>query len=467
MGPGMNLITQAGSEVQEEGSEEGGGHGSARSESPFSATQDPNSEDLSLDQRAELLNKYQRVRTETDALSDPLSAEDMQLQSMPDASPVKWHLAHTSWFFETFILRHHLDDYRLFDPEFHHLFNSYYNSLGQPFSRPQRGLLSRPDTEQVFAYRRHVDRAIERLLAEEDCSAEVAALMTLGLNHEQQHQELLLTDILHAFSINPLLPAYLEEPADDALSGQSQPPSWLSVPEDTYTIGCDGDAFHFDNESPSHSQYLQPFRIASRLVTNREYLEFMEDGGYCEPRLWLSDGWAWVQKSQRQAPLYWQEREGGWFQFTLAGLQPVNMDAPVSHVSFYEADAFASWAGHRLPTEFEWEVAAWLYRRPDTLSAANLLEKRQYQPVPESAAAPQFVGNLWEWTGSAYLPYPGFRASADAVGEYNGKFMCNQMVLRGGSCITPADHIRISYRNFFYPHQAWQFTGIRLAGDQV
>lgn len=424
-------------------------------------------QDLSLDERAELLNRYQQIRAESANLADPLSSEDMQLQSMADASPTKWHLAHTSWFFETFILHRYLTGYRLFDPEFHHLFNSYYNSLGQPFARPQRGLLSRPDIEQVFRYRSHIDRAIEQLLIEEDCPAELAGLLTLGVNHEQQHQELLLTDIKHAFSINPLLPAYVEGEEGDDDRGDENPASleWLNVPEDTYTLGSDTDSFHFDNEGPAHQQLIPSYRIASRLVTNGEFLAFMEEGGYRDHRLWLSDGWAWVNQNGRQAPLYWQRRDGDWYQFTLAGLQPLDMHAPVSHVNYYEADAYASWAGMRLPTEFEWEVAAWLHRRPDTLSSANLLETRKFRPVAEPVGRPQFLGNLWEWTGSAYRPYPGFRASADAVGEYNGKFMCNQMVLRGGSCATPASHIRISYRNFFYPHQAWQFTGIRLAGD--
>ncbi|MFV8782677.1 ergothioneine biosynthesis protein EgtB [Microbulbifer sp. SA54] len=446
----MNLITQVGSEVAGE------------------SGASPSMQELSIDARIDLLNQYQQVRNESCSLADPLGAEDMQLQSMPDASPTKWHLAHTSWFFETFLLRKSLSGYRVFDPDYHHLFNSYYNALGQPFSRPQRGLLSRPDIEQIFAYRQHVDRAIEQLLTEEDCPLPVGELLTLGLHHEQQHQELILTDIKHAFSINPLLPAYLEDlDGDDDPDVRAKGLTWLEVPEDTYAIGSDGDAFYFDNEGPAHQQLLPAFQIASRLVTNGEFLEFMEEGGYREPRLWLSDGWAWVHQHGREAPLYWQKRDGDWFQFTLGGLVPVDMEAPVSHVSFYEADAFASWAGKRLPTEFEWEVAAWLHRQPDALSSANMLEKRKYCAAVESHGPAQFLGNLWEWTGSAYLPYPGFRASADAVGEYNGKFMCNQMVLRGGSCVTPASHIRISYRNFFYPYQAWQFTGIRLAGDPV
>ncbi|MFC6631683.1 ergothioneine biosynthesis protein EgtB [Microbulbifer taiwanensis] len=413
----------------------------------------------------QLLTRFRRVRSETEQLADPLSAEDMQLQSMPDASPTKWHLAHTSWFFETFVLLPRLPGYRQFDADFHHLFNSYYNSLGTPFSRPQRGLLSRPDLDSVFAYRQTVDRCIDGLLAEYPVTPELEALITLGLNHEQQHQELLLTDIKHAFSINPILPAYLDSAPDDDVPGRVEESSWLQIPGGVYSIGGEGEHFFFDNESPAHQQLLQDFRIASRLVSNGEYREFIEDGGYREPRLWLSDGWAQVQQNRLEHPLYWQKREGRWYQFTLAGLQPLVDPEPVCHLNYYEADAFATWSGARLPTEFEWEVAACLLRKPDQLAGANLLEKRAFRPLAASAGQAQFLGDLWEWTSSAYQPYPGFRASSDAVGEYNGKFMCNQKVLRGGSCITPAEHIRMSYRNFFYPHQSWQFTGIRLAGD--
>mgnify|MGYP000660095494 CR=1 FL=1 len=419
--------------------------------------------------RQELLTRYRRIRGETELLADPLSAEDMQLQSMPDASPTKWHLAHTSWFFETFVLREHLPGYRQFDPDFHHLFNSYYNSLGEPFSRPQRGLLSRPDLETVFAYRRQVDRGIEVLLTGHSITPELEAVVTLGLNHEQQHQELLLTDIKHAFSVNPTLPAYTDLTADDEVPGRAEDLRWLEIPGGVYDIGSEGEHFYFDNESPAHRQLLQDFRIASRLVSNGEYLEFIEDGGYREPRLWLSDGWAHVQQRGQpqgsEGPLYWQRREGRWYQFTLGGLQPLVDSEPACHLNFYEADAYATWAGFRLPTEFEWEVAACRLRKPDQLAAANLLEKRAFRPLAAAAGQTQFLGDLWEWTSSAYLPYPGFKASSAAVGEYNGKFMCNQKVLRGGSCVTPAEHIRISYRNFFYPHQSWQFTGIRLAGD--
>ena len=418
--------------------------------------------------QAELLARYRRIRGETEQLADPLSAEDMQLQSMPDASPTKWHLAHTSWFFETFLLRSNLPDYQPFDPDFHQLFNSYYNSLGKPFSRPQRGLLSRPDLETVFAYRRSIDRHISELLRQFPLTPDTLALVTLGLNHEQQHQELLLTDIKHALSINPTLPAYTDSTAEDldnAGDTRAAPLQWMDIPGGLYSIGSDGERFCFDNESPAHQQMLQPFQIASRLVTNGEYRAFIEDGGYREPRLWLSDGWAEINRRPTSHPAYWQKRAGGWFQFALGGLQPLVDSEPVCHLSYYEADAYASWAGKRLPTEFEWEVAACLLRTPDQLAGANLLEKRLFRPDRAGPREHQFLGDLWEWTSSAYLPYPGFRTSADAVGEYNGKFMCNQKVLRGGSCVTPADHIRISYRNFFYPQQFWQFTGIRLAGD--
>lgn len=414
--------------------------------------------------RQQLLTRYARIRGETEQLADPLSAEDMQLQSMPDASPTKWHLAHTSWFFETFVLRQQLPGYRLFDPDFHHLFNSYYNSLGTPFSRPQRGLLSRPDLDTVFAYRRAVDSSVEKLLENCPVTPELEALIILGLNHEQQHQELLLTDIKHAFSINPTLPAYTDTSVEEE-EGQPGELKWLEIPAGVYGIGSEGEHFYFDNESPAHQQLLQDFRITSRLVTNGEFLEFIEDGGYREPRLWLSDGWANVRQLAHEQPLYWQKREGRWHQFTLGGLQPIVETEPVCHINFYEADAYATWAGCRLPTEFEWEAAACLLRKPDQLASANMLEKRTFRPLSAGSGQTQFLGDLWEWTSSAYLPYPGFRSSAAAVGEYNGKFMCNQKVLRGGSCITPAEHIRMSYRNFFYPHQSWQFTGIRLAGD--
>ncbi|MCX2794973.1 ergothioneine biosynthesis protein EgtB [Microbulbifer thermotolerans] len=421
--------------------------------------------EVDIEIRQQLLTHYRRIRGETEQLADPLSAEDMQIQSMTDASPTKWHLAHTSWFFETFILRQYLRDYRQFDPSFHQLFNSYYNSLGTPFQRPQRGLLSRPDLDTVFAYRHTIDSAMEKLLTDGPVNKELEALIILGLNHEQQHQELLLTDIKHAFSINPVKPAYTDSSHEDDSQAPAHTLEWLEIPGGLYSIGAEGEHFYFDNEGPAHQQLLRDFRIASRLVTNGEYLEFIEDGGYREPRLWLSDGWSLIQQDQRTAPLYWQKREGRWYQFTLSGLQPIVEQEPVCHINYYEADAYAAWAGCRLPTEFEWEAAVWILRKPDQLATANMLEQRSFRPVAPAPGQTQFLGDLWEWTSSAYLPYPGFRANSGAVGEYNGKFMCNQKVLRGGSCVTPADHIRISYRNFFYPHQSWQFTGIRLAGE--
>ncbi|WP_226646673.1 ergothioneine biosynthesis protein EgtB [Microbulbifer variabilis] len=412
----------------------------------------------------EVLSTYQRVRGETECLAAPLSAEDMQLQSMPDASPTKWHLAHTSWFFETFILAQYLPKYQLFDPQFHHLFNSYYNSLGTPYSRPQRGFISRPGIECIYAYRQFVDTAIEQLLNDHPFTSSINGLLDLGINHEQQHQELLLTDIKHALSMNPMAPAYSDSVPEDEAENVAVL-SWLEIPGGFYSIGTDGEDFFFDNEGPAHQQFLPDFSIASRLVSNAEYLEFIEDGGYQQHRLWLSDGWSLVQKHTQKHPLYWRKTENGWQQYTLHGLQPINGFEPVHHLSFYEADAFATWAGNRLPTEFEWEAAACHLRQLNQLASANLLEKRYLKPLAAQNGQTQFLGDLWEWTSSAYLPYHGFKAHKDAVGEYNGKFMCNQKVLRGGSCLTPSDHIRISYRNFFYPHQAWQFTGIRLAGD--
>ncbi|WP_444957875.1 ergothioneine biosynthesis protein EgtB [Microbulbifer sp. ZKSA002] len=412
----------------------------------------------------QLLSDYQKVRAETENLALPLSPEDMQLQSMPDASPTKWHLAHTSWFFETFILANRLRGYQTFNPHFNHLFNSYYNSLGTPFARPNRGLISRPDSAQVYEYRKFIDDSMYRLLSEYPIPENLAALVQLGLNHEQQHQELILTDIKHALSTNPMAPAYRDMFPEDE-DGALEPLRWLSIPKDFYGIGSNGDAFCFDNEGPEHQQFIDDFVIASRLVTNGEYLEFIEDGGYGQHRLWLSDGWLHLQKNQQKHPSYWRLNSDGWHQYSLSGLLPLNPAEPVCHLSFYEADAFATWAGKRLPTEFEWEAAACHLRQPNQMASANFLEKRYFRPLQAQRGQTQFLGDLWEWTSSAYLPYRGFRAREDAVGEYNGKFMCNQKVLRGGSFATPADHIRISYRNFFYPHQSWQFTGIRLAGD--
>jgi ergothioneine biosynthesis protein EgtB len=409
--------------------------------------------------REHLLAAYRRVRQITEDLSEPLSAEDQILQSMPDASPAKWHRAHTTWFFETFLLARFVPGYAPFDPQFSYLFNSYYEAAGPRHPRPQRGMLSRPSADRVTAYRHAVDDAMGAFLetAGERRLREAEGLVMLGCHHEQQHQELLLMDILHAFAQNPMLPAYrrqerLRYEGPTALT-------WTNHAGGEVAIGAAGDDFAFDNEGPRHAVRLQPFRLASRLTTNEEWLAFMEDGGYRRPELWLSDGWSYAQANAWQAPLYWREVDGRWCQFSLNGEAEVMRGAPVCHVSYYEADAFARWSGKRLPTEAEWEAAA------QTIpTAGNFLEDGALAPLPAHQTA-QLYGDVWEWTQSAYLPYPGFRAAPGAVGEYNGKFMINQMVLRGGSCVTPRDHVRPSYRNFFYPHQRWMFAGVRLADD--
>ena len=415
-------------------------------------------------ERESVLARYIEVRRETERLAAPLSPEDQVVQSMPDASPAKWHRAHTTWFFETFLLAPSLPGYAVFDDGYGYLFNSYYEAIGARHPRPHRGLLTRPDCGEVAAYRTHVDRAMEDLIenAVDETWASIAPLVILGTHHEQQHQELLLMDILHAFSCNRLEPAYAgSTPLPTRQAGAL---TWTEIPEGTHPVGAKAeDGFFFDNEGPCHDVLLRPFRMANRLATNAEWLEFMDDGGYRRPEFWLADGWAMVQEQGWGAPKYWDKLEGGeWTQFSLRGRQPVNPDAPVCHVSFYEADAFASWAGKRLPTETEWEVASHL-AEPD----ANLLPRDALRPQPAGTAdrLEQMFGDVWEHTRSPYTPYPGFKAPAGAVGEYNGKFMSNQMVLRGGCCVTPGNHIRRTYRNFFYPHQRWMFAGVRLAED--
>jgi ergothioneine biosynthesis protein EgtB len=382
---------------------------------------------------------------------------------MPDASPAKWHLAHTTWFFETFLLTEHLPGYETCNPAFRNLFNSYYNTVGDRPLRAMRHVLSRPSLGEVHSYRSHVDEAMERLLGR-DLSDEVADLVALGLNHEQQHQELIVTDVKYGLAANPHRPAYRE---GCSMLGQSEGAApeltWYSFTRGVCPIGFQGGEFCFDNELPRHSVYLEPFRLASRLVTNGEYLEFVRDRAYATATLWLSDGWDTVRANQWNAPLYWEQRDGEWWHFTLDGMQPVNEAEPVCHVSYYEADAFARWAGARLATEFEWEVAS-----QSVPIEGNLMDSEVLHPqiASDSAALSQMFGDVWEWTGSAYLAYPGYQPAAGAVGEYNGKFMSNQMVLRGGSCATPQSHIRRTYRNFFPPHARWQFMGIRLAnGD--
>jgi ergothioneine biosynthesis protein EgtB len=395
-------------------------------------------------------------------LARPLSDEDQVVQANDDASPTKWHLGHITWFFEAFLLKRFLAGYRVYDESFEYCFNSYYESVGARQPRGKRGLLTRPSAQAVRDYRVHVDEALARLFAG-SVSAEAAALIELGINHEQQHQELLLTDILSLFAAEPLKPTYAAAASAGTRAGASLPLSWTRFDGGIFAMGHEGNGFAYDNEGPRHEELVRPFSLANRLVTNAEWAEFIADGGYATPTLWLADGWAMVKAQGWTAPLYWEAAEGGFMQMSLHGFRPVEPAAPVCHVSYYEADAFARWAGKRLPSEFEWEVAARaLPVEGRTLGAGHL------RPMPADTHADglqQMYGDVWEWTGSAYLPYPGFKTAAGAVGEYNGKFMCNQFVLRGGSCATPDGHMRPTYRNFFYPHQRWQFMGLRLAGD--
>lgn len=406
---------------------------------------------------ATLLDDLMRVRRQTVALCERLSPEDCVVQSAPESSPAKWHLAHTTWFFETFVLQPFASGYKPFHPDFGFLFNSYYESVGSFYSRKDRGLLTRPPFSEVLSYRQHVDQHLEILLAESnhENAEEIAARCTLGRHHEQQHQELLLTDIKHLFWCNPLRPVYRERP--DEAAPASAPVEWLAFPAGVYEAGHSGTGFAFDNELPKHREYLESFHIASRPVDSGEFIQFIEDNGYETPTLWLSDGWLAVRERDWSAPLYWEQRDGQWWQMTLSGMRQVNPSEPVCHVSYYEADAFARWSRKRLPTETEWEIAAGQHQ-----INGNFVEDGRLHPRPHSSEA-TFFGDVWEWTASAYSPYPGYKASAGALGEYNGKFMISQQVLRGGSCVTPRSHIRTSYRNFFYPHERWQFKGLRLA----
>ena len=410
--------------------------------------------------RSALALEYGRVRAATESLAAPLSAEDCAIQSMPDASPVKWHLAHTTWFFETFVLAPR--GVPAFDTAYRYLFNSYYNAVGDRHPRPERGLLSRPSLDEIHAYRASVDESIERLL-QEGLDHAALRLVELGLHHEQQHQELILTDVKHLLSRNPLRPAYRKAwPLTPILGAQR---SWIAVPGGVHAIGHDGQGFAFDNEGPRHRVALEDFRIASHPVTHGDFLAFVEDGGYRRPELWLSAGWEEVRARGWDAPGYWERHDDEWHTFTLHGMAPIEAHTPVCHVSFYEAEAFARWAGARLPTEAEWEVA--VTRTP---VEGNFVESGALHPLacrepPPTGALAQAFGDVWEWTRSDYAPYPGYRPAEGAVGEYNGKFMANQYVLRGGSCATPASHIRATYRNFFPPEARWQFSGLRLARD--
>jgi len=416
--------------------------------------------DSAMAPHASLLERYRAVRARSEELAAPLSAEDQAIQSMPDASPTKWHLAHTSWFFETFVLEAQVAGYRTFDPAYRVLFNSYYQSVGEQYARAQRGLLSRPSQADVRAYREHVDRCMEGLLEKEpDLDASVCDVTTLGLHHEQQHQELILTDAKHLLAQNPLLPAY--RVADAPATATSAPLSWVGYAEGLRQIGHAGEGFAFDNEGPVHRVFLAAFELASRPVSNAEWQSFIDAGGYRNPAWWTSDGLAWVQSRGIEAPLYWLRRDGACLVQTLAGPEPLRPEDPVCHVSWYEADAYARYAGARLPTEAEWEVAARALPVAGNLAESGLFHPRA--PRRAGIAPDQLFGDVWEWTASPYTPYPGFRAPTGALGEYNGKFMANQMILRGGSCATPVSHIRPTYRNFFYPDARWQFSGLRLA----
>lgn len=406
---------------------------------------------------SDLLPRYLEVRGLTESLAAPLSAEDQTVQSMPDVSPTKWHRAHTTWFFETFVLAPDDPSYRVYHPEFAYLFNSYYEAIGPRYPRHRRGMVTRPGCEEVAGYRRYADEAMIAWL-ERGGSAQGWERTELGLHHEQQHQELLLMDIKHVLSMTSFAPAYLQTAI--AAPSSVRDPEWVEHPGGVVEIGHSGNGFAFDNEGPAHGVLLQPFGLADRLVTCGEWMQFMEDGGYDRPELWLSDGWAAVQTERWAAPLYWTLDDDGWSVFTLQGRKPVNPSEPACHMSYYEADAFATWAGARLPTEFEWEAVA---RERDDPSRGRYLDP--LAPHPAAQQQPSFFGDAWTWTSSSYLPYPGFRPAPGAVGEYNGKFMVGQQVLRGGCCATPGGHVRSTYRNFFPPGARWPFAGVRLARD--
>ena len=422
---------------------------------------------------ATLAERFRAVRAQTEALCEPLQIEDFVVSSMPDVSPTKWHLAHTSWFFETFVLASHDPSYVSPDPRYAFLFNSYYVQAGERHCRARRGLVTRPTVEEVFAYRAYVDAHVCALIERigDDAGHPAGPLIELGLHHEQQHQELLLTDIKHVFWMNPMRPAYRERAA--ASTADAPPLRWSAVPEGVYRIGHESPGFAFDNEGPSHRVFVDAFRLATRLVTNGEYLDFVEDGGYRRPELWLSSAWAVVQERRWDAPLYWERTADDWTEFTLAGTRPLDPGEPVCHVSYYEADAFARWAGHRLPTEAEWEIAAAVAKARVGVGVGvgvgTFVESRRFHPAPVSGidgdAPRQLYGDVWQWTRSPYVAYPGYVPAAGAIGEYNGKWMCDQWVLRGASCATPRSHARPTYRNFFPSDARWQFTGLRLAAQ--
>ena len=425
-------------------------------------------------ERQELVAAFDTVRSTSEKICKPLVTEDYVIQSMPDVSPPKWHLAHTTWFFERVILQQFVDGYRPFNDRYYYLFNSYYQSFGERWSRDIRGTLSRPTVKDVFDYRAAVNERMRSLIqaSAEDRFGQIAKLVELGLHHEQQHQELLVTDIKHILASNPLRPVYKQNGAQRQHAASLAVPRFVGIEGGVCEIGAQGNAFAWDNEYPRHKTFVNDFGLMDRLVTCGEFLEFMDDGGYQNPLLWLSDGWETVTREKWDAPMYWEKVDGEWEIMTLSGPHAIDWNEPVSHVSYYEAWAYARWADKRLPTEAEWEKAAALVKT--TPSCGNFLETENYHPVPlgqapgaDPSGLSQMFGDLWEWTASSYLPYPGYRQESGPLGEYNGKFMINQMVLRGGSCATPRTHIRPTYRNFFQCDKRWQFTGIRLATDTI
>ena len=430
---------------------------------------------MQLENEKKLTQRYRTIRKRTEKLCEPLQDEDYMLQGMPDTSPAKWHIAHTSWFFETFILKSFVAGYQCVNTQYEMLFNSYYNHVGQPFTRGNRGLLSRPTTKEIYRYRKIIDENIIEVLdnANHPHFREICTFVELGLNHEQQHQELLLTDIKYNFSFNPLLPAYstsVENGKTTTDDSTHLALDFVDVKGGLISCGLPNQSqnFFFDNETPNHKVFINDFSVANRLTTNREYLAFIEDGGYQRHELWLADAWGLLQQEQWKAPLYWQLLDGQWHEFTLSGLAPLSLDNPVTHISFYEADAYARWCDHDLLTEFQWERLA-----SSQPLQGNFIDSEELHPTmalrkssantDESNSIQQLFGDAWEWTQSSYSPYPGFRPATGAVGEYNGKFMCNQQVLRGGSCVSDQQHLRSTYRNFFYPNARWQFSGIRIA----
>ncbi|NKC00487.1 MAG: ergothioneine biosynthesis protein EgtB [Pseudomonadales bacterium] len=420
----------------------------------------------SADAVTHLLDRYRAVRGRSEYLCEPLEIEDYGVQSMDDASPIKWHLAHTTWFFETFVLKPYLSGYTAFQPEYEYLFNSYYNGVGQPFPRSHRGHLSRPTVAEVFSYRERIDEAVVGLIIDTRDDSEALLRVELGLHHEQQHQELMLTDIKHHFAQNPLYPVYRS--TNVAQERQVGPLRYQSVDGGIVPVGA-ASGFCFDNELPRHDELLPSFQLADRLVTNGEFLEFVRDGGYQASNLWLSEGWSIIQAQHWQHPRYWREQDGEWFEFRLSGLKPLQVSAPVVHLSAHEAFAYAAWAGARLPTEFEWEKVA-VDAEPMAAPDNCFVESESYHPVgcdllADDLGCRELFGQVWQWTSSSYAPYPGYKTLPGTLGEYNGKFMSSQLVLRGGSIATPREHLRVSYRNFFYPPDRWQFSGLRLAKD--